>query len=140
MKTTSVYPVLMSSDVAKSVAFYVAHFGFKPVFEAQWYVHLRSTSDDAVNLAILDGTHATIPACGRGVPSGLLLNFEVEDATAEYARLKAARLPMLLDLRDEEFGQRHFITGDPGGVMIDIIQPIPPSAAFATQYRINSIS
>ena len=46
----------------------------------------------------------------------------------------AAGLPMLLPLRDEDFGQRHFITQDPNGVLIDVIKPIPPSAEFAAQY------
>jgi catechol 2,3-dioxygenase-like lactoylglutathione lyase family enzyme len=66
--------------------------------------------------------------------SGLILNFEVEDPDAEYARIGAAGLPVLLELRDEDFGQRHFITADPNGVLIDIIKPIPPSADYAAQY------
>lgn len=140
MKTTSVYPVLMTEDVAQSAAFYTTHFGFQPVFEADWYVHLQSASDTAVNLAILDGSHETIPASGRGTAAGLLLNFEVEDAAAEYARLKAAGLPILLELRDEAFGQRHFITADPSGVMIDIIQPIETSKEFAAQYATETVS
>ncbi|MCR4267880.1 VOC family protein [Nitratireductor sp. ZSWI3] len=134
MKSTSYYPVIMTDKVAATAAFYRQHFGFEPSFEADWYVHLQSTGNRRVNLAILDGSHETVPAAGRGRVSGLILNFEVEDADAEYARLKAAGLPILLDLRDEEFGQRHFITADPNGVLIDIIKPIPPSAAFAAQY------
>ncbi len=65
---------------------------------------------------------------------GVLLNFEVADAAAEFARLKAAGLPIRLDLRDEPFGQRHFITEDPNGILIDVITPIEPSAEFAEQY------
>jgi hypothetical protein len=38
-------------------------------------------------------------------------------------------------LRDEAFGQRHFITRDPAGVMIDVIKVIPPSEEFAAQYQ-----
>ncbi|MNI48786.1 Glyoxalase-like domain protein [compost metagenome] len=71
--------------------------------------------------------------------SGLLLNFEVEDVDAVYARLKAAGLPIRLDLSDEDFGQRHFITADPNGVLIDIIKPIPPSAEFAAQYEASAL-
>ena len=37
-------------------------------------------------------------------------------------------------LRDEAFGQRHFIAADPNSVMIDVIKPIPPSAEHAAQY------
>ena len=64
----------------------------------------------------------------------MILNFEVEDVDAEYARLTAAGLPILQELRDEWFGQRHFITSDPTGVLIDIIKPIPASAEFAASY------
>ena len=35
----------------------------------------------------------------------------------------------------EAFGQRHFITADPNGVLIDVIKPIPPSAEFAANYE-----
>ncbi len=134
MKATSYYPVLMTDDVSASVAFYVQHFGFRPLFENDWYAHLQSSEDEAVNLGILAGDHETIPEVGRGKASGVLINFEVEDVDAVHERLSAAGLPILLPLRDEAFGQRHFITADPNGVLIDIITPIPPSAEFAAQY------
>jgi len=139
MKTTGYNPVIMTSEVAATAAFYVRHFGFRPLFEVDWYVHLQSAEDARVNLAILDGSHETIPAVGRGRISGLLLNFEVEDVDAEYQRLKAAGLPMLLELRDEDFGQRHFITQDPNGVLIDVIKPIAPTAEFAAQYAPGNV-
>lgn len=134
MRASSFYPVIMVSDVGATAAFYRRHFGFKSLFEAEWYVHLQGKTNEELNLAILDGTHETIPSQGRGSASGLLLNFEVEDVDTEYHRLKSAGLPIYLDLRDESFGQRHFITADPNGVLIDVIKTIPPSAEFAAQY------
>ena len=110
------------------------------MFESDWYVHLQSSENETVNLAILDGQHATIPEVGRGSAQGLLLNFEVEDVDKVYERLRAAGLKMLLELRDEPFGQRHFITQDPSGVLIDIIKPIPPSAEFLAQYPTGAAS
>ncbi len=139
MRCTSFNAVVMTAAVAETAAFYVRHFDFQPLFEADWYVHLQSRTDRAINLAILDGQHPTIPAQGRGQVAGLLLNFEVEDCDAEYARLKTEGLPILLDIRDEDFGQRHFITADPNGVLIDIIKPIPPSAEFAAQYALEAV-
>lgn len=135
MKTTSYYPVIMTDDVSGTVDFYVRHLRFKTIFTAHWYVHLQSAEDESVNLAILQGDHSTIPEAGRGRVSGLLLNFEVEDVDAEYERARSAGLPVLLELRDEDFGQRHFITQDPNGVLIDIIKPIPPSAEFAANFH-----
>lgn len=134
MKITSFYPVLMTDDVQATAAFYSGQFGFKSLFSSDWYVHLQATDDPSVNLAVLDGSHDTVPASGRGRASGLLLNFEVEDVDAEYSRAMAAGLPIILPLRDEPFGQRHFITADPGGVLIDVIKPIPPDMEFAAQY------
>ena len=134
MKTTSYYPVIMTGDVKATAAFYESHFRFEALFASDWYVHLQSKEDAHVNLAVLDGQHATIPVQGRGTVSGLLLNFEVEDVDQIYGDLRAAGLPILKDICDEDFGQRHFITTDPNGVLIDVIKPIPPSAAFAAQY------
>lgn len=134
-RVTSYYPVLMTRDVAGTAAFWRTHFGLAPLFSSDWYVHLQLPGNDAVNLAVLDGSHATIPEAARGrSAAGLLINFEVDDVDAVHARLLAAGLPMLLPLRDEDFGQRHFITQDPNGVLIDVIKPIPPSAEFAAQY------
>lgn len=139
MKVTSYYPVIMTADVAGTAAFYQTHFGFVPLFTADWYVHLQLERDPSVNLAVLDGQHPTIPEVGRGKASGLLLNFEVEDPDAVHDRLQAAGLPILLTLRDEAFGQRHFITSDPNGVLIDIIKPIPPTGEFVAQYEASAL-
>jgi catechol 2,3-dioxygenase-like lactoylglutathione lyase family enzyme len=134
MRVTSWYPVIMTGDVPGTAAFYVDHLDFRPLFTSDWYVHLQSVHDETVNLAVLDGDHETIPESGRGRAGGLLLNLEVDDVDAVHERLTAAGLPVLRSLRDEAFGQRHFITADPNGVMVDVITPVPPTAEFADRY------
>ncbi len=135
MQLASFYPVTGTTAVAETRAFYVAHLGFAVTFEADWYVSLRRPDPPHYELAILDYRHPTIPEPFRKPVQGLLLNFEVADVDAEYARLIAeAGLPLHLGLRDEVFGQRHFITADPSGVLIDVITVIPPSAEFAGHY------
>lgn len=135
MKSSSYYPVLMTDRLAETARFYETHFRFTRLFDSDWYVHLQSREDPGVNLAILDGSHATIPAPARGGrASGMLLNFEVDNVDAEHERALAQGLTVLLGLRDEAFGQRHFIVQGPDGVLIDVIQPIPPSEDFLRQY------
>lgn len=134
MKCQQYYPVLMSDRVAETADFYVRHFGFRPLFSSDWYVHLQSADDAGVNLAVLQSGHASIPRPAPERAQGLLLNFEVDDVDAHYARLTAAGVPVALPLRDEAFGQRHFIVQDPGGVLIDVITPIPPAAEFVAAY------
>lgn len=134
MRPSSFYPVVMTDDVAASSAFFLDHFGFRTLFTSDWYVHLQSEANPAFNFAVLDKSHATIPAAHRDRTGGVLLSFEVEDVDAEYARLKQADANIVVDIRDEDFGQRHFIVTDPTGILIDVIKPIPPSAEFAAQY------
>lgn len=135
MKPNSYYPVIACENVAETAAFYIDHFGFNAVFESDWYIHLQSGADPAVNLAVMDCRHETIPEGFRKPVQGLLINFEIDDVDTEYARLSNAGLPILQPLRSEDFGQRHFITRDPAGVMIDVIKVIPPSAEYAAQYQ-----
>ena len=42
MKVNSFYPVILTEQVAASSAFYIEHFGFDPVFKADWYVSLKN--------------------------------------------------------------------------------------------------
>ncbi|WP_037435367.1 VOC family protein [Sinorhizobium fredii] len=135
MKSTSYYPVIMTADVRATADFYVKHFRFEALFVSDWYMHLQSAEDEHVTLAVLDYRHETVPERHRAPVRGLLLNFEVDDPDRLYAELQSAGLPILKALCDEDFGQRHFITADPNGVMIDVIKPIPPSAEFAKAYE-----
>ncbi len=128
MKMLNAYPLLQVEDVAATAAFYQTHLGLAPVFESDWYVHMRSTAREHIELAVIAYDHQTIPEIGRMPTTGLILSFEVEDAGAEYERLRSAGVPIAQPLRDEVFGQRHFIAADPNGVLLDIITPIEPDA------------
>lgn len=135
MPLQSFYPVLLADDVEAGARFYTEHMGFEKTFESGWYVSLKHRENPAYELALLSPAHETIPEGFRGrCASGLLLNFEVSDAAAEYERLKEVGLQIVLPLRDEAFGQRHFIGVGPGGVMLDVIEEISPSPEFAEQY------
>lgn len=134
MSLTSTYPVFMTRDVAGTAAFYRDRLRFDVTFEADWYVSLKR---DRWELAVLDCDHETIPAAHRGtVAAGAVFNLEVDDVDAEYRRLVTeGGLPPVLDIRTEDFGQRHFIVAAPDGVLVDVITPTEPTAEFATQYH-----
>ena len=135
MTPTSFYPVICTTDVAESARFYTNYFQFEVTFESDWYVSLKTKGQSPFELAILNYDHPTMPEHFRKpLTGGLILNFEVENVDEEHARLKSAGLPIILDLKDEDFGQRHFITKDPNGVLLDIIKEIPPSDEYAKQY------
>ena len=134
MNISSHYVVICTDKVAESRDFYVMHFGFAVTFDSEWYVSLKLPQEPYNELAILDYRHETLPENYRHKTQGILLNFEVEDVDAVHSRMQAAGLPVVLPLRDEAFGQRHFIVADPNNILIDIITNITPSTEFADQY------
>ncbi|GAB11556.1 hypothetical protein GOARA_078_00050 [Gordonia araii NBRC 100433] len=132
MSVTSLYPVLMSQNVEAATAFYRDHLGFSTTYESDWYVSLRL---DAFELAILAHDHPTIPDGHTALPRGVIVNLEVDDVDAVHDRLSAVDgVDTVLPIRDEDFGQRHFIVVGPDGVLLDVIQPIPPTAEYAQAY------
>ncbi|MBE2271235.1 MAG: glyoxalase/bleomycin resistance/extradiol dioxygenase family protein [Anaerolinea sp.] len=134
MQLTSFYPVLMSDKLALTRDFYVNHFGFRVVFENDWYISLKST-DGRFELAFVAHDHDTVVKAYQQPIDGLLLNFEVMNVDAEYERLiTQTGLPLERELLTEDFGQRHFATVDPNGVLIDVIQVVPPSGEYAANY------
>lgn len=119
------YPLLQVRDVAATASFYQELFGFTPVFSSDWYMHLRAHHGPQ-ELAIIACDHDTVPPEGRVPTSGLILSFEVADAAAEAERFAQKGVRIAQPLRDEVFGQRHFIAADPSGVLLDVITPIEP--------------
>src|SRR5690625_1778623 len=133
MELTGVYPVLMVRDAPAAAAWFCHHFDFAVTFETDWYVSLRR---DAYELAFVAYGHETVPESSRAPIAGLLINVEIDDVDAEYRRLVTdAALPVRLDLRTEEFGQRHFVLEGPEGVLVDVIAEIAPGEEYADAFR-----
>ncbi|SDE05647.1 VOC family protein [Streptomyces prasinopilosus] len=133
--TTSFYPVICTPRLRECADFYTSLFGFETTFDNEWYVSLRRPEPPHYELALVDAAHETIPEAFRRPAQGVLLNLEVTDVDAEYARLvDGLGLKPELPLRSEDFGQRHFIVAAPDGVLVDVITPIAPSAEYAADY------
>lgn len=137
MSVTSFYPVLMVQDVAAAAQFYRQVLSFEVTYDSDWYV---SMIRDGAELGLLQHDHATVPAGYGEVAAGVILNLEVEDiAPLHRSLIEEHGLEPVVPLRDEDFGQRHFIVQAPGGVLLDVIQPIAPTAQFAASYAQNAL-
>ena len=134
MKLDSLYPVLLTDHVAGCTAFFVEHLGFREGFTSDWYLSLVHAGNEAYELAIISHDHGSIPESFRLPTSALLLNLEVPNVSEEYDRLRAEGVAVLQPLEDLPAGQRHFICRAPGGVMVDVIEVIPPSEEYTKGY------
>jgi uncharacterized glyoxalase superfamily protein PhnB len=65
---------------------------------------------------------------------GVIFSLEVEDADAAFAVAKSNSLKIVLDLRSEDWGQRHFCVEDPNGIYLDIVQSFEPTEEYQTDY------
>ncbi|MBP1047663.1 glyoxalase [Enterococcus sp. BWM-S5] len=130
--TTSFYPVLMSTDINAAKKFFIELFHFEVTFTSEWYISLKNEQD--FELALIDSSHDTIPDKYKTECKGIILNFEVEDVDSVYAEIKKNDVTILMDIKNEDFGQRHFMIESPDELIIDIIQNIPPSEEFLESY------
>lgn len=130
----SIYSVIKTTKVEETAKFYESLLGFTRTFTADWYVSLKNGNFE---LGILDPNHTSVPEAFRGKASNqsVLLNFETDAVDDFYKKFKEANIKIHLELRDEPWGQRHFIAEDPNGLPIDMIKVIPPSEEFLKQYQ-----
>ena len=134
IKSTSFFPVLTTTKLAECRNFYTQYFGFSVVFEADWYIHLAS--ETGIQLGFLQPNHPTQPDFLQAayVGSGLIYSFEVNDVDQEYEKLKKSEIPILLQVRTEKWGQRHFMIKDPSGMVIDVVQHAEPTDEYKDKY------
>jgi hypothetical protein len=76
-----------------------------------------------VLLAVVADGHETVPGSVTGHARGLLVSFEVDDATKHAAMAGEMGCPFVVELVTE-LGQCHFMVADPSGTVVDVIQRV----------------
>ncbi len=130
----SSFPVFIVKDLDVAKSFYIDNFGFDLVFSGDWYLHIVSKS--GVQIGFLLPDQPTQPSIFRKAYSGegVIFSLEVEDADSEYATAKSKSLRIVLELRSEDWGQRHFCIQDPNGIYLDIVQSFEPTEEYRSDY------
>lgn len=132
MTIDSFYPVLLVDNLQEEVDFFKELFGFSEIFTNDWYVSLKDASDN--ELAVILKHHETIPETHQQAVNGLILNVELENVDDFYKKVIQMNLPIVKDIKSEDFGQRHFIIESPSGTLVDVIQVTSPSEEHAESY------
>jgi len=130
----SSFPVFTVKNLVVAQSFYSENLSFDVVFSNEWYVHLVSKSGVQVGFMLPDQpTQPPVfqkPYSGEGV----IFSLEVEDADAAFEVAKSKSLRIVLELRSEDWGQRHFCIQDPNGVYLDIVQSFEPTEEYQSDY------
>lgn len=125
----SIYPLIITDDLVASTAFYRDVLGLVPVFEADWYAQLQSPDQSAAQVALIVPEHGSVPERFWATAAGVIVSLEVDDVDARCEAARRAGAEIIVDVRDEPWGQRHFVTVDPNGLMIDVVQSISAETA-----------
>lgn len=118
---------IITKKLAESKAFYTEVLGFGVVFENEFYL-LMQTPNRHAELSFLLPNHATQqpffhkPFTGQGI----YLTIEVDDVDVIYNDLKSKGVEIMVDLRDEPWGDRHFAIEDPNRIGIDFVKYSQP--------------
>ena len=133
----SLFPDICSTALTESRDFYVSLFGFRVLFEIDWYIQLEHPDNTNMQIAFVARDNPSVPRRLRVPPQGFFVTIEADDVDAVYEKARSEGHEMLVELKDEEWGQRHFVTTDPNGVAVDVFRLIPPSAAFAKEHGLG---
>ncbi|MFM9849895.1 MAG: VOC family protein [Hyphomicrobiaceae bacterium] len=135
MSALTAYPLITVKDLSASRDFFVMHFDMGVVFEASWVVMLSSGADGTISLGLMMADHPSNPP-GPEVfnGQGMIMTMQVEDVSDVYARLQRSGVPIVHPLKDEPWGQRRFVTRDPSGVLVDVVEQIDPAPGFWDKY------
>lgn len=137
IQTNNAFTVYAVENLAAAKTFYSDHFNFEVAFENEWYLHL--VSETGVQIGFLLPNQPTQPSIFQKPynGNGVIFSLEVEDADAAYAEAEANALKIVLELRSEDWGQRHFCIEDPNGIHIDIVEAVAPTEEYQQSYVIE---
>ena len=123
-----------SDDLQKSKKFYGDLLGLVPMFDSDWVVQMTSKDNQSLNLTLQLRTHDSIPEAFRKNPQGVSVAFVVPDVDAVFKTAQSMELEIVQPPKNEEYGQRRFLTLDPNGLLIDVSSDCEPSAEFVQKY------
>lgn len=113
---------IITSKIAESKKFYTDILGFGVTFENDFYLLLH-TPDKSAAISFLSPEHASQQPLFRPAfnGKGVYLTIEVAHVDELYQQLKAKGAHIVIDIRNEPWGDRHFAIQDPNGVGIDLV-------------------
>ncbi|MEV5600827.1 VOC family protein [Streptomyces sp. NPDC052299] len=120
--------VLTVDDPALSSRFFVSHLGFREVLVAQGITHL-ARDDAATDIVLRSSVGPGISQRHPPTQVRAVVSFTVTGIHAEYERLRREGARITLPPRMEPWGEWGLQLTDPNGVVIQLVEWIPPAGA-----------
>ncbi|RZS75808.1 glyoxalase/bleomycin resistance protein/dioxygenase superfamily protein [Pseudobacter ginsenosidimutans] len=114
---------IITEKLAATKAFYTEILGFGITFENEFYL-LMHTPGHTSELSFLLPNHPSQQPLFQTAfgGQGVYLTIEVDDVDTLYEEMKKKNVEIMIGIRDEPWGDRHFAIRDPNGVGIDLVK------------------
>ena len=118
---------IITENLIESKSFYTEKLGFGVTFENEFYLLMHTPNQEA-ELSFLIPNHPTQQAFFHKAfnGQGMYLTIEVDDVEILHKNLKEKGVKIMVPLRTEPWGDRHFAIQDPNGIGIDIVTYTTP--------------
>lgn len=121
---------VVTEKISESKAFYTSNLGFGVTFENDFYLLLHTPNHQAEISFLLPNHPSQQPLFHKPfLGQGMYLTIEVDDVDEIYEALKKKGIDIIIDIRDEPWGDRHFSIKDPNGIGIDLVTYAAPDNA-----------
>lgn len=113
---------IITEKLAESKAFYTSILGFTVKYENDFYL-LLETPDRHGEISFLLPDHPSQQSLfqSKFPGKGVYLTIEVDDVDYMYEEISDKNVEIIVEMRDELWGDRHFAISDPNGIGIDIV-------------------
>jgi predicted enzyme related to lactoylglutathione lyase len=126
MKVIRIVPNLSSEAFVASRDFYAAMFDLVVGVELDdWYLQLMPESDTRLNIGFVKPDHELF--ADRSASSGtygVVLTIHFDDVDEAYKRAQRLGAEIAAEIRNEDYGQRHFLVVDPNGLVLNVMSTI----------------
>jgi predicted enzyme related to lactoylglutathione lyase len=123
MTVIRIVPNISSEDFVASRDFYAAMFDLVVSLELDdWYLQLMPESDRRLNIGFVRPDHELFAERTASSGSyGVVLTVQVDDVDDTYERAKRLGAEIAAEIRDEDYGQRHFLVVDANGLVLNVM-------------------
>ncbi len=113
------------------------HLGFGVLVDLGWYVSTQHPDHPQLRIDFVQSEHETWVEPAPGV-AGAMLALVVDDVDGHHARLASAGVTVLKPLVTEPWGQRRVQVAGPGGLVVELVQPVEPDPAWMAAQGLGS--
>ncbi len=115
-----IFTNICTNNLEASKTFYVDILSFKVNYDSDWFVHLVSVENEALELGLIQSDHEILPPELGKQHSGAYITVVVDDVNVVFEKAKNMGIKIIEPPTPTFYGQNRMLISDPNGFIIDV--------------------